>query len=83
MLICAGMGISRVATLSETDWYGTTVVNTFAERFVALGGQVSTTLTLPKVTTDYSDVVARIKDSRAQAAWRALLRSRPTTPPLP
>ena len=65
--VCAGMGISRVATLSETDWYGTTVVNTFAERFVALGGQVSTTLTLPKVTTDYSDAVARIKDSRAQA----------------
>lgn len=61
------MGISRVATLSETDWYGTTVVNTFAERFVALGGQVTTTLTLPKVTTDYSDAVARIKDSRAQA----------------
>lgn len=65
--VCAGMGISRVATLSETDWYGTTVVSTFAERFVALGGQVTTTLTLPKVTTDYSDAVARIKDSRAQA----------------
>jgi len=37
--VCAGMGISRVATLSETDWYGTTVVSTFAERFVALGGR--------------------------------------------
>jgi hypothetical protein len=58
-------GHFRVATLSETDWYGTTVVNTFAGASWPWG-QVSTTLTLPKVTTDYSDAVARIKD-RAQA----------------
>lgn len=64
--VCTTIGLGTVATLSEADWYGATVVRTFAERYAALGGQVATSLIVPKETTDYTSAAQQIIDSKVQ-----------------
>lgn len=52
------LGITQVAVLSESKAVSQALANSFAERFTALGGNISIITVAPEGTTDYSALLA-------------------------